>query len=196
MYILALNGSPNTDGNTAKILNFILDEAERNGADRVELVQVGDLISKTDQPFCVGCQNPCEEVRCVKGPVKDALDKLKEADAVILGSPVYFGSVTGQLKAFWDKTRSARKQKSLQDTPGAAVSVGASRFGGQEKTIRTLQDMMLIQGMTIVGDGSIEYNPGHQGVAGQREILEDDNAVERARVLAHRLVYTARKLES
>ena len=81
--------------------------------------------------------------------LKEALDKLRKCNGVIAVSPVYFGAVTGQLKAFWDLTRPLRGEKALYNKTGAAVSVGASRFGGQESTIRNIQDMMLIQPLIV-----------------------------------------------
>lgn len=60
------------------------------------------------------------------------VSKIEEADAVIFGSPVYFGSMTAQLKAFFDKTRDVRGRRAWVGIPAAAVSVGASKYGGQE----------------------------------------------------------------
>ena len=90
-------------------------------------------------------------------------DLLRRADGILLGSPVYFGTVSAQLKSFWDKTRLLRREKYLINVVGGALAVGGSRFGGQETTLRALQDMMLCQGMIVVGDAHLEEDAGHQG---------------------------------
>ena len=76
------------------------------------------------------------------------LIKSKRADFVVLGSPVYFGSMTGQMKCFFDKTRNARVIKWL-GKPMAAVTVGASKYGGQERTLEHIHSCVLVSGMTL-----------------------------------------------
>ncbi len=52
---------------------------------------------------------------------------------------------------------------------------------------------MLIHGMNIIGDGSVEFDAGHQGVCGQKPAEEDKDAVKRARVMGRRIVEEAQK---
>lgn len=122
----------------------------------------------------------------------DAYDLLRDADALVVGSPVYFGTISGQLKAFWDKSRNLRGEKALVNKPGAALACGAGRFGGQETTVRAIQDILLVHGMRIIGDGSMESGPGHQGVCAQRPAETDTFALERARVLGEGLCEAAK----
>ena len=187
MYILAVNGSPNRKGNTAFLLQAVLDAAAEDGVEG-RLYHVMDAVKGQKMPFCLACSSPCKEACHEKNAeLKEACDFLEEAAAVILGSPVYFGTVSAQLKAFWDKTRGIRSRKSLAGKPAAAVSVGAARFGGQETTVKALHDMLLIQGMTLVGDGLVDADAGHQGVCAQKPAAEDSYALERARILGKRL---------
>ena len=107
MYILALNGSHNNDGNTAFLLNEILRHCAEKGAE-TEICSVSEAIMDTKTPFCVACSTPCTK-KCYKDTKLDTLfDKIERADFVVFGSPVYFGSMTGQMKCFFDKTRDAR----------------------------------------------------------------------------------------
>jgi multimeric flavodoxin WrbA len=110
---------------------------------------------------------------------------------VLLGSPVYFGTVSAQLKAFWDKSRILRKEKALLNVAGAAVAVGAARFGGQETTLKALFDMMLVQGMMVVGDGYSDADCGHHGGCGQAPASEDEFAIRRVRITGQRLAEVA-----
>jgi multimeric flavodoxin WrbA len=119
-------------------------------------------------------------------------DLLRRADGLILGSPVYFGTVAAPLKAFWDKTRRIRKELALLNVVGGAVAVGGSRFGGQETTLRAMHDMMLTQGMTLVGDGHFSGDAGHHGACAQQPAGDDHQVFERTRLLVQRVVEVAR----
>ena len=113
---------------------------------------------------------------------------MKKADVIILASPVYFGTVSGILKCFWDKTRVLRNEKALVGKKCAAVASGHATFGGQETTIRALHDMALVQGMEIIADGAMEFDAGHHGVASSGDARQDEFAIHRCKVLASRIL--------
>lgn len=187
MLIVGLNGSPNKNGNTKILLEKVISTAKKLGAE-TKILEVSEIFKGVSQPFCTVCSNPCSG-QCFHGTnLEGAFDLLKQADGVVLGSPVYFGSVSGQLKAFFDKSRKLRGEKGLYNTVGAGVTVGNSRFGGQETTMKALHDIMLVQGMIIVGDGYLENDCGHHGVCAQRPGAEDSYALQRAEILGKRLV--------
>ncbi len=196
MYVLAINGSPRRDGNTAFLLGKVLEAAESEGVEG-KLLQVMDAVKGQSNPFCVACSSPCKEACHQKDAgLREACEALEGAAAVVLGSPVYFGTVSAQLKALWDKTRAVRSRRSLVGKPAAAVSVGAARFGGQETTLKALHDMLLIQGMSVVGEGTDDTDPGHQGVCAQHPASEDSFALERARILGLRLAREVKRAAS
>ena len=190
MLLVALNGSPKRDGNTANLLNYILGEAAKKGA-QTDFVHVHEIVARQEDPFCSACASPCPGT-CYQGTsLSAAYELIQKADALVLGSPVYFGTVSAQLKSFWDKTRKLRGEKSLLNTVGGAVSCGAARFGGQETTLKALYDMMLVQGMIVVGDGHADADAGHHGVCAQQPSTEDSFALKRASIIAQRLVEVA-----
>jgi len=189
LFIVGINGSPNKDGNTVFLLKNILEEAQKFGCE-YRIINAGEAVLSSKIPFCAACSTPCSG-KCYEGtPLEDAYNIISKADAVILGSPVYFGTVSAQLKAFFDKTRKIRGEKLWINKVGAGVTVGASKYGGQETTLRALHDIMLVHGMSIVGDGAGEYDAGHHGVCAQRPVQNDEYALARAKVLAKRLVDT------
>lgn len=190
MLIVAINGSPNPEGNTASMLRVALQEVDQAGCEG-HFIQASELLSKTKVPYCLACSNPCEG-KCFRGTaLEEAFNTLKQCDGIIMGSPVYFCTVSAQIKSFWDKTRFLRKDKALLNVVGGALAVGAARFGGQETTVRALHDMMLCQGMTVVGDGYIQDDAGHQGACAQRFAMDDQNGILRTKILARRVVETA-----
>lgn len=105
MTVFGINGSPRKDWNTATLLRKALEGAASLGAD-TELVHLYDLSFK-------GCIS-CFACKMIEGPnygkcaVKDDLQPLLEsirdkADLIILGSPVYFGSMTGEMRSFLER---------------------------------------------------------------------------------------------
>ncbi len=187
MLIVGLNGSPNKNGSTKALLERVLAQSEKLGA-VTEIIEVPEILKKAKHSFCTACTNPCTG-QCYEGTaLAEAFELIKRADGIVFGSPVYFGTVSAQLKAFFDKSRKLRGEKGLYNTVGAGVAVGAARFGGQETTIKALHDIMLVHGMIIVGDGFADYDCGHHGVCAQKPGAEDEFALKRADILGKRLV--------
>lgn len=187
IFVVGINGSPNDDGNTAFLVRKVLQAAKEAGA-ATELLHVMDILKDQDKPFCDVCSSPCNESCYEDTRLEEAFETMAKADALVIGSPVYFGTVSAQLKAIFDKSRALRGKKAFAGTVGAAVSVGASRFGGQETTVRTIHDIMMVHGMTVVSDSSISESIGHHGVCGQRPAESDAEAIKSARVTGIRLV--------
>lgn len=103
MKVMAINGSPRKGWNTHMLLEKALEGAASKGAE-TQMVNLYDL----DYKGCIGCLG-CKlkgglAGRCIK---KDALspvlDSADECDALILGSPIYIGEVTGELRSFYER---------------------------------------------------------------------------------------------
>ena len=114
------------------------------------------------------------------------MDKMEKADCVIFGSPVYFGVMTAQLKCLFDKTRDARSRKAFVGKLGCAFVCGGSPFGGQEATVRSIHDAMLVDGFTIVGTSS-QNGAGHFGVCARHPANADENALSRIDIICERI---------
>lgn len=186
MLVVALNGSPNRNGNTAFLLNEVKKHIEKLGGE-FEIINVQSAVLDCKHPFCMECKSPCDQ-NCLKGTkLEEAYNKITKADAVIVGSPVYFGTVSAQLKCFFDKSRYIRTQKKWIGKIGAVITVGASKYGGQELTGNTIQNMLMVHGFNIMNDGYEEFDAGHFGVSAQKPANEDEFAIKRAKVLAYRI---------
>lgn len=192
MLIVAINGSPDKEGNTAYLLDRVLSACEKKGAE-TKVIHVMEALEGQERPYCTACASPCPGACQKNEKLKGAYELLEKADGIIVGSPVYFGTVSAQLKAFWDKSRGLRSRKALVGKPGGAVTVAAAKYGGQETTVRAIHDIMLIHGMKVVGDSSMEAGAGHQGVCAQRPSKEDSFAAERAVVLGESIIETISK---
>ena len=194
MKIVAVNGSFNKNGNTYYMLNEILGICKKNGAE-VEIISAAEAIEDAKTPFCTCCSTPCSKV-CYKGSLLDeAYKKIEEADAVIFGSPVFFGSMSAQLKAFFDKTREVRARKAWVGIPAGVVSVGGSKYGGQEATMNAIQDSLFISGMTVFGSGYFDTDGGQMGIGAHRPACDDEFARGRIESMAKRVLFEAGRNE-
>lgn len=101
MKVLAINGSHRAGKSTSAILESILEGFKGKGWE-TELVE----LSRCSMEYCCGCNSCLKQRPC---PLHDDLDgvfdSLREADAVVLGSPNYFLNVTARMKCFMDRTR-------------------------------------------------------------------------------------------
>ena len=104
MKIIAVNGSPRKNWNTDTLLKKVLDGAESAGAE-AEMVYLYDL-KFCGCKSCMACKLKKEPRpnRCVlRDELTPVLDRLHEADVVVLGSPIYFSEVTGEMRSFIER---------------------------------------------------------------------------------------------
>jgi len=172
MRIVGISGSPRKAGNTEFLLNEALAVAAEHGFQTERL-----LCSDLAVDFCNDCGD------CSKGkpcPKEDDMPKFQramlEAEGIIVASPVYFGNVTAQLKAVFDRTIPLRRQGfRLSNKIGCAIAVGGSRNGGQEKTLESIHAWMHIHGMIVVGDnahfGGIAVRPAAEDRIGRKTVV-------------------------
>ncbi len=135
-----------------------------------------------------------EEVKEVKCVLKEASQVTKEdflnSDGIIAGSPVYFGTMAGELKDVFDKFVGLRNK--MGDKIGAAFATSGDQSGGKETTLLSIIQAMLINGMIIVGD-PLDAT-GHYGIscAGTPDRQTALNAVK----LGKRVALLAKQLRS
>ena len=143
--IIGIIGSPRTDGNTSFLVKTALKSAETLGVE-TEIINLG---SSNIEP-CVACDICKATGECaIYDDMREINEILIESDGIIIGSPVYFGSVTAQLKMLIDRTRPLRGSFKLKNKVCGAIAVGGSRNGGQESTISVIHDFLLIQDAII-----------------------------------------------
>ncbi|HEX9025000.1 MAG TPA: flavodoxin family protein [Clostridium sp.] len=108
MKVYAINGSPRKNKNTATLLQKALDgvkEAAKDKEIETEIINLYDL-NYTGCKSCFACKRLGSKSygKCaVKDDIQEVLEKLSQADGLILGSPIYFGTITGQLQSFLER---------------------------------------------------------------------------------------------
>ncbi len=189
--IIGIIGSPRKGSNTEIYVKKALESAENAGAD----TEIINLATAEIEP-CIAC-NICKNTgECaIYDDMREINDKLREAQGIIIGSPVYFGNVTSQLKMFMDRSRPLRIDFKLKNKVAGAISVGASRNGGQETTLSAIHQFLLIQDTIIVGDGDPLGHYGGAGVSGAAgDAAEDDVGLETSANLGKRVAELALRL--
>ena len=130
MKVIAFNGSPNKSGNTYYAIRTVFDELEKHGIE-TEIVHLGNKAIRG----CIGC-NQCaknKNEKCVlpEDGVNECIQKIKEADGIILASPTYYSGISGTMKSFLDRFFYATDSNGgmLRHKDGASV-VAVRRAGG------------------------------------------------------------------
>lgn len=189
MRVLAINGSPRRNGNTQMMIEEASRPLRRARID-VESASIRDYEIKP----CNACEICYKRLwRC---PIKDDALKLlrmmKDADGLIVGSPVYGAGVTAQLKALLDRAVIACVNQDFKDKVGGAIAVGATPHGGQEFVVFQIVSAFAFQGM-IVANPSVELL-GAMGTANARgEIKKDKYGLQCAKNLGERMAELLRR---
>ncbi len=124
----------------------------------------------------------------LRTPDEITMDTFRDSDAVIAGSPVYYGGPAAELKKVFDDFLSVRKH--MEGKLGAAFATSAHPTGGKETTLMAILQAMLIYGMIVMGDPL--QAGGHYGVACAG--APDAHTMEAAQKLGARVAETANRL--
>jgi multimeric flavodoxin WrbA len=150
MKVVAFNGSPRPKGNTYQAIQTVFQELNQEEI-QTELVQVGGQYLHG----CLACYK-CQEKkdrRCIQQEdrLNEYIEKMVEADGIILGSPVYFSDITPEIKALIDRAGLVTRMNGdlLQRKVGAAI-VSMRRAGGTH-AFSSLNFFFLIGEMIIPG---------------------------------------------
>lgn len=184
MKVVAFNGSPNAEGNTYHALSMVANEIEKEGIE-VEIIHIGHKIIRG----CMGCGRCAANLneRCVyhADEVNIWIQKMKEADGILLGSPVYFSSIAGTMKSFLDRAFfvCAVNDNLLRHKVGASV-VAVRRSGGVI-TFQQLNNYITFAEMLM--PASNYWNVIHGNAPG--EVFKDEEGVQIMRVLGQNMAW-------
>jgi multimeric flavodoxin WrbA len=171
MNILGISASPRRHGNSETLLDQALRGAGSCGAKTEKII-----LSKLDIKACHGSDSCFKKARCfVKDDMPGLLDKIARSDGIVLSSPIYFGSITAQLKTMIDRCQPlwvekyVLKKKSPPKKRGAFLSVSSydnKRFFENSKEI--IDIFFRVAGIELV---EALYFPGleSKGDAGSRK---------------------------
>ena len=190
MKVIAFNGSPHKMGNTASALELAKEQFESAGIE-FEIFHVGT------KPVagCMGCgmcfKNKNEECIIKGDSVNEAIQKVKDADGVILASPVHYSGIAGNMKSFLDRLYYTCGANGNMMRHKVGSSLVAVRRSGGTATFDQLNHYLLISEMIV--PASNYWNVIHGAAPG--EITEDGEGMQILNVMCENMIWILRSLE-
>ena len=196
MKIVGISCSPRKGKSTKFALDVCLQAVKETVPDvETMLIELSDM----KMNGCLACGKCMKVLECSQ---EDDFPKMipilsdSELAGLVVATPVYFGSMTSQCKAFLDRCVMFRRNGFLlRDKVGGVIAVGGVRNGGQELAIQAVQAAMLVQDMVVVSEGRPTSHYGATLWSGHPEGIEKDVfGLETARNLGKRVVEVAAKM--
>ncbi len=191
MKVVAFNGSARKDGNTAILLRRVLQVLEKEGIET-------ELFQMAGQPIhgCTAC-GICRKVKnkqckIVNDNVNLYIEKMAEADGIILGSPTYFSMMTPEMKALIDRAGFVARGNGDLFKRKVGAAVVAVRRAGAMPTFDAINHFFLISQMIV--PGSSYWNVGiglHKG-----DVEKDKEAMEIMDNLGENIAWLIKKLKA
>ena len=189
MKVVAFNGSARRDGNTAILINKVFEELKKEGIE-TELVQLGGKPLRGCMA-CYGCFRN-KNKRCVleEDGINDYIQKMLEADGIILGSPVYVADVSSEMKALID--RACLVSKANEDMFRRKVGTGvlAVRRGGAIHAFDTINHFFTISQMVVVGSCYWNFDFGRE----IGEVKNDEEGLRTMKILGENMAWLLKKI--
>ncbi|MDY9925641.1 flavodoxin family protein [Methanosarcina sp.] len=191
MKVVAFNGSPRKEGNTASLIKHALAELEKEGIE-TETVQIGGKSIHG----CIACSKCFEnrDHRCVidKDIVNECIEKMLEADGIILASPTYFADLTPELKALIDRAGFVAKANSEMFRYKVGAAVVAVRRAGSVHVFDSINHFFTISQMII--PGSSYWNVGIGFAEG--DVEKDEEGIRTMQVLGQNMAWLLKKINA
>jgi multimeric flavodoxin WrbA len=189
MNVVAFNGSPRKNGNTAQLLQIVLGELRAAGAE-TELV---DLCPGRPRG-CTACMKCFErkDGRCAVAddPMNDWIAKMAAADGILIGSPTYFANVSAETKALIDRSGLVARANDGLFRRKAGAAVIAVRRGGAVPAFDAINHMFQINEMIVVG--SLYWNFAIGRAPG--EVQGDEEGVRTMKNLGQNMAWLLQKI--
>lgn len=189
MKVVAFNGSPKKDGNTATLVRHVLAELEKEGI-KTETVHIGGKSIHG----CIACGKCVEnkDQKCVidKDIVNDCIEKMIEADGIILSSPTYFADLTPELKALIDRAGFVAGANGGLFKRKVGAAVVAVRRAGSIHVFDSINHLFTITQMII--PGSSYWNIG-MGLD-EGDVEKDDEGIRTMHTLGQNMAWLLKKL--
>ena len=189
MKVVAFNGSPRQEGNTATLLGVVLMELHSQGIE-TELVHLKGPLSG-----CIACFQCFEKKdgRCAqkKDMINECIEKMSGADGIILGSPTYFADLTPELKALIDRAGFVAKANGDMFKRKAGAAVVAVRRAGAIHVFDSINHFFLISQMIIPGSSYWNIGMGLQ----EKDVEKDAEGIEIMRTLGQNMGWLLKKIK-
>ena len=190
MKVIAFNGSARKNGNTAFLINVVLEELQKEGIETEHIQMAGQKIQGCRA--CYLCRkNKDKQCSVTDDAANEYIAKMLEADGIILGSPVYFTDVTAEMKALIDRAGFVARGNDHMFKRKLGAAVVAVRRAGSLHTFDSINHFFLISQMII--PGSDYWNLGIGGKIG--DVESDEEGIQTMRYLGQNMAWLMKKIE-
>ncbi len=190
MKVIGISGSPRKKGNTEILIQLALDAIRTEGID-TELITLADKMINPCNA-CMACKK--DKNRCaIEDDFEAIFLKIREADGLILGTPVYFGSATPNIKSFMDRAGYVCRQGENFFYRKVGAPIVVARRAGQNFTLAQLTFFFLLMGMVVI-PGSPYWTFGFGGDIG--DVQKDSEAVQSISNLGRNMAWLLTKINS
>jgi len=190
MKVVAFNGSARKDGNTAILIRRVLSVLEQEGIE-TELIQLaGQQIHG-----CMAC-GTCgkirnQECKIVNDNVNKYIQKMIEADGIILGSPTYFSMMSSEMKALIDRAGYVAMANDYLFKRKVGAAVVAVRRAGAMTTFDGINHFFLISEMIVPGSSYWNVGIGHR----KGDVEKDEEGLETMDDLGKNMAWLLKQLK-
>lgn len=189
MKVVAINGSPKAEGNTYHALKTITEQLEKEGIE-TEIIHIGNKNIRGCLA-CGGCAANKNEKCVINDEVNEIIQKMKNADGMIIGSPVYYASIAGTMKSFLDRAFYVAGANGGLFRHKVGASVAIARRSGETATFDHLNHYFTIAEMFVTP--SNYWNVAHGQKPG--EVLKDEEGLQIMRVLGKNMAFLIKSVE-
>jgi len=188
MKIILINGSPRSDGNTFHLLTMVKERVEMSGIE-TELIQLGGK-QVHGCTACMKCRNEGKGRCHIKNDrINEIIQKVREADGLVIGSPVYFADVTSEVKALIDVLGYVARADASILRRKVGASVIAVRRAGEIHAFNTINHLFLISEMIIPGSSYWNIALGRE----KGDVLNDTEGVKTMETLGDNIAWLLKK---
>lgn len=189
MKVLAINSSARKDGNTAILINTVLEELNKAGIETEMIQLAGNVIEPCKACWACGGQGNCVHR---KDSFREVFEKMKEVDGILLGSPVYSANVSANMQALLERAAVVADMNQGLFTHKVGAAVAAARRGGAMQAVDTMNHFFLNHEMIVVG--STYWNMGYGQMSG--DVCNDEEGLANMRNLGQNMSYLLNTLKS
>ena len=191
MKVVALNGSARKDGNTSILINLVFDELKKEGIE-TELIQLaGNPIAG-----CLACykcfKNKNRRCSVNKDMLNDIIEKMLQADGIIIGSPTYFSDVTSGTRAFIERCGFVARANDYMFKYKVGAGVVAVRRAGAIPAFNSI--MLFLHYMQMMIPGSSYWNIAIGRDPG--EVLKDEEGVQTMKTLGQNMAWLLKRVRA
>ena len=191
MKVIAINGSPRAEGNTSILIEHVFKVLQSEGIE-TETFQIGGKLLHG----CIACYQCFErkDRRCAVADdcINSCIQKMSEADGIIIGSPTYFAALTPETKSLIDRCGMVSRANGDLFKRKVGAAVVAARRGGAINVFDTINHFFTIGQMIV--PGSNYWNIGIGRNIG--DVQEDAEGVTTMRILGENMAWLLKKLNT